>query len=163
MRRLFTSRDRIFEPVDANQLIEETVSLARVDLESQGIRVRLRLGEQLPPALGDRHQLQEVILNLLTNAAESMREVKGRAARLRIVSSALDGNRVEIAVSDSGAGIDPVAADRIFEPFFTTKADGSGMGLAICKSIVEGHGGTLSAEPAAAHGAVFRVVLPCAP
>jgi signal transduction histidine kinase len=162
VRRLFTSRDRRYEPLDANKLAEETISLARMELEALGIRVQLELARQLPPVLGDRQQLQEVLLNLVSNAAESMRGVRARAAKLRIESCAIDGNRVEVAVADSGTGIDPAVAERMFEPFFTTKAEGTGMGLAICKSIVEGHGGTLSAGPGRPHGAVFRVVLPCA-
>ena len=162
VRRLCTSRDRQFEPLDANKLVRETLSFAHGELEPLGIRVELELARELRPVHGDRRQLQEVILNLVSNAAEAMRAVHGREARLRIASAALDGSRLEIKVIDSGTGIDPAATKQIFDPFFTTKADGTGMGLAICRSIVEGHGGTLSAEPGTPNGAVFRVVLPCA-
>jgi signal transduction histidine kinase len=109
---------------------------------------------------GHRGQLQQVILNLVSNAADAMRIVGDRARELRIKSERLEAGRMAISVADSGTGIEPNNIDRVFDAFFTTKSNGMGMGLAICQSIVETHGGTLSVSPGTQHGAVFRIVLP---
>jgi signal transduction histidine kinase len=100
------------------------------------------------------------VLNLIANATDAVRAVTGRARMLRIESRLLQSNRLELSVKDSGIGIETKNIDRIFDPFFTTKSNGMGMGLAICKSIAEAHGGTLSASANAPHGSVFRLVLP---
>ena len=160
LRRLFTSRDRALEPLDANRLVAETVAIARVELLDHGIAVQLDLAEGLPPLAGDRNQLQEVLLNLLSNSADAMRECEPGTALLRIASRKLEGSRLEIEVADTGTGIDENATERIFEPFYTTKPEGTGMGLALCRSIVERHGGVVSAARGSPRGAVFRVVLP---
>ena len=112
----------------------------------------------MPLISGHRGQLQQVILNLVTNAAEAMRTVTERA--LRIASKPFNTNGLEVTVEDSGTGIQQKAIDRIFDAFFTTKANGMGMGLAICRLVVEAHGGTLSVSPVAPHGSAFRITLP---
>jgi signal transduction histidine kinase len=113
--------------------------------------------------MADRVQLQQVLLNLITNAAEAMVSVTDRARLLVVTSGTDEAGDVRITVEDSGPGIDPKDIDRIFHAFFTTKSHGMGMGLAICRSIIEAHGGRLWASSGNPHGAVFQVHLPKAP
>lgn len=160
VRRLFTSRERALEPLDLNRVARETLGLARVELQSLGIAVQLELSETLPPVSGDRRQLQELFLNLVQNAAEAMRQCDRGTAVLRIASRPLEGRQVEILVADTGVGFDEGVVERMFEPFYTTKAEGAGMGLALCRSIVERHGGVVTAARGSPRGSVFRVVLP---
>ena len=161
IREMFTKTDQPQTAVDANELIQETLSLVRPELDAARIAIQLDLAPQIPLVSAHRGQLQQVILNLVTNAADAMRSVSGRAAVLRMKSTPLESSAVELTVADSGTGIDPKHMERIFDAFFTTKASGMGMGLAICRSIVEAHGGRLSASPGEPHGSVFQVVLPC--
>jgi C4-dicarboxylate-specific signal transduction histidine kinase len=160
VRDIFANREPAHERVDVNALVRETVAFSRAGLASSDIGVQLQLAERPPVIIASRPQVQEVLLNLLNNAAESMRGVTDHAAVLRISTAAVGPGRLEIAVADTGAGIDEKLLARIFEPFFTTKPSGLGMGLAICKSIVERHGGTLSASCGEPYGAVFRVQFP---
>jgi len=108
----------------------------------------------------NKGQLQEVILNLVVNAVDAMRPITDRARVLKVSSKFVSGQGVSIDVADSGTGIEPKNLEGLFEAFFTTKPHGTGMGLAICRSIVEAHGGRLSAAPNEPHGAVFRFTLP---
>src|SRR5713226_2488071 len=145
--------------VDVNDTILEVIALVRSQVQSNGVLLRTRLGEDLPFILGDRIQLQQVLLNLIINAIEAMNDV--RDARELSISSANDDSRnVLVAVRDSGPGLDPRNLDRLFEAFYTTKPDGMGMGLAISHSIVEALGGRLWAEPNVPRGAVFQYTLP---
>jgi PAS domain S-box-containing protein len=160
IRAMFTRSDQERAPLDANELIRETIEFARSELEPAGIAVQLDLAAELPSISARRGQLQQVILNVLTNAGDAMRAVSDRARVLRVTSNPFESNKITISVEDTGTGIDPKDADRIFDPFFTTKSNGMGMGLAICRSIVEAHGGTLSASPRMPHGSIFRLVLP---
>ena len=114
----------------------------------------------LPPVLGDRIQLQQVILNLVVNAIEAMAAVEDRPRELVIRSEAHDGDYVRVAVQDAGPGIDASTANQLFSAFFTTKPGGMGMGLSICRSIVEAHGGAMWATPNAPYGAMFHFSLP---
>jgi len=116
--------------------------------------------DELPHVLIDRGQLLQVILNLVTNAIDAMGSNNGRARVLRLRSERHESASVKVTVEDSGTGIDEENMDRIFEAFFTTKSHGMGMGLSICRSIVESHGGQLSASRGHPYGAVFQVVLP---
>ena len=118
------------------------------------------LTEGLPQIMGDRIQLQQVILNLIRNAAEAMGTVNDRARVLRMRSEADASGDVIVTIGDSGPGIDSENLDRIFEPFYTTKSDGMGMGLSICRSIIEAHGGQLTAAPAKPCGTNFQIILP---
>ena len=120
----------------------------------------MQLAEGLPQIFGDRVQLQQVILNLIMNAIEAMREVTEGSRKLLISTSEVEPGSVLVAVSDTGPGLSQADAERIFEPFYTTKQDGLGMGLSICRSIVEAHGGRLWATPNEPRGAVFCLVLP---
>jgi len=119
-----------------------------------------RLAAGLPRVQGDRVQLEQVLLNLIMNAIESMSAVDGRQRQLTIVSERDEPKAVRIEVHDSGTGIEPQTAARLFEPFYTTKANGIGIGLSISHSIVEAHGGRLTADPRVPCGAVFRLSLP---
>jgi PAS domain S-box-containing protein len=158
IRTMFSRTHQSEFALDMNELIRETIALVRGDLEAASVDVELEMASQLPLISGHRGQLQQVILNLVTNAAEAMRTVTGRT--LRVASKQSNSNGVEITVKDSGTGIQQNDIDRIFDAFFTTKANGMGMGLAICRSIIEAHGGTLSVSSVVPHGAAFRITLP---
>ena len=160
IRTMFAGSDQEGASLDANELITETLGLMRSDLDTASIQVELELTAEIPNIRGHRGQLQQVILNVISNAVEAMRAVPDRTRVLHVRSGMLEPDGITISVEDSGTGIDPKNADRIFDAFFTTKANGMGMGLAICRSIVEAHGGTLSASPGVPHGAVFQVSLP---
>ena len=148
-------------PIDVNELIREVLTLLQRELHSRRIFVRTELAERLPRALGNRIQLQQVIVNLVTNAIEAMDSVRDHDRILRLASQARESDLL-VTVEDCGTGIDPSNIDRIFERFFTTKSDGMGMGLAICRSIVEAHNGRLWAEPGGREGSVFHLLLPIA-
>jgi signal transduction histidine kinase len=118
------------------------------------------MGEGLPEVTASRVQLQQVILNLIMNAVEAMSSVTGRERRLTIGSSLNQPGTLTITVDDTGIGIDPAHFDRIFDPFFTTKAHGMGLGLSICRSIIEAHGGKLSVSQRTPFGSSFCLSLP---
>jgi PAS domain S-box-containing protein len=160
VRAMFAKGDHTGIPLDANELIRETIAMASGELEAERIVVDLELADKLPLIPGHRGQLQQVVLNIVTNAADSMRNIDNRVRTLRVRSRPFNSNGVAVSVQDSGAGIDPQNMERIFDAFFTTKANGMGMGLAICRSIVEAHGGTLSVSAGVPHGSIFHVVLP---
>ncbi len=146
--------------VDVNETIREVIALARSEVQSNGVSVRTRLGEELPLILGDRIQLQQVILNLMINAIEAMNEVSDAPRELLISSAKDDSQSVLVSVRDSGPGLNPESLDRLFHAFYTTKPHGMGMGLAISRSIVEAHGGRLWAAANVPPGAVFQFTLP---
>jgi signal transduction histidine kinase len=146
--------------LDVNKLILGVLRVLGEELQGHQITVQTELIGDLPPVLADRVQLQQVILNLVMNAIEAMNVVEGRARILRIKSEIHAPDGILVVVADSGSGIDPDDLERIFNAFFTTKARGMGMGLAICRSIVEAHGGRLWASAGVAHGSIFHVVLP---
>ena len=139
------------------------LSLLRSDLENHRIMIDTELQGGLPRVSANAVQLRQVMVNLITNAADAMSVVTNRQHRLRLSTQAHGPDGLLITVEDSGSGIDPGHADRIFEPFFTTKSEGMGMGLSICRSIVEHHGGRLSVAPGRKHGSIFQVTLPIAP
>ncbi len=119
------------------------------------------LNEEVPPILGDRGQMQQVFLNLIMKAVESMSSVTDRSRELGILSGIVQGSsNIVLAVEDSGIGIETKHQDCVFEPFFTTKATGTGIGLTICRSIIESHGGSMRAYAKKPHGTVFEVVIP---
>jgi signal transduction histidine kinase len=162
IRGMFKEDSREQVPLDVNQILREIVALVDPELRSQRVSVHLELAERLPQVLGDRVQLKQVIFNLVMNAVDAMSAVADRARVLRINSAAHKPDFVQIAVEDSGTGIDPKSIDRIFDPFFTTKSRGMGMGLSICRSIVEAHHGRLWALHGVHHGSIFRIELPVA-
>jgi PAS domain S-box-containing protein len=158
IRAMFKADPQTRSLVDLNGIIREVLELTRNELRNSSIEVRSELDENLPALTADRVQLQQVMFNLITNAIDAMGSVTGRDRILRIKSEHREG--VVVAIEDSGTGIAPDHIDRMFKSFFTTKANGMGMGLAICQSIVESHGGRLTASQAHPHGAVLRIVLP---
>jgi signal transduction histidine kinase len=129
-------------------------------MASHAVSVRMELSSQLPRIFGDRIQLQQVVINLIINAVEAMEGIVDRPRELAIRSGADGNGAVLVTVMDRGAGICEDAIDRMFTPFFTTKSGGMGMGLSICRSIVEAHGGRLSASPNQGRGATFQIKLP---
>jgi signal transduction histidine kinase len=131
------------------------------ELESHGVLLRNEMREGLPDVIEERVQLQQVLLNLIMNAVDAMSSITDRERRLTIKSELLGMDDVRIAVEDSGIGIDPNDLDRIFDALFTTKTHGMGMGLSICRSIVNSHGGQLWAAPRSPHGSIFCIQLPC--
>jgi signal transduction histidine kinase len=145
--------------VNVNTLIGEVLGLIQEELESRRISVRSELTDGLPEVMAERVQLQQALLNLVMNAVDAMSAVTGRERRLT-VRSKLDVHGVRIAVEDSGTGIDRGYVDRIFDSFFTTKPHGMGMGLSICRSIIESHGGRLWFSSRSSHGTTFYVQLP---
>ena len=144
------------EPLDINEVIREVVALAEGEARRTRARLRTELAADLPQVLGDRVQLQQVVLNLLLNGLDAMHAVAGRPRELVISTQREASDRVRVAVQDSGSGIDPQLANRIFEAFYTTKRDGMGMGLSISRSIVEQHGGRLWAVPNDGPGTTFH-------
>jgi signal transduction histidine kinase len=147
--------------LDVNELIRGVIAVANNELAKHRVQIQTALAPGLPEVLADRIQLQQVVWNLIVNAAESMDTVTDRA-RLLQVKSEMHEAGVVLTVEDSGVGIDPRHHNRIFEAFFTTKSHAIGMGLSICRSIVEAHGGMLSMSPGHPHGSIFKVVLPVA-
>ena len=146
--------------VDLNQLVREVLALVQGDLIERRVSVYTDLSADIPQVMADRVQLQQVIMNLITNAMDAMGPVTDRQPILQVKSEICDGDTVVVAVEDSGIGIDPEKMDRLFDTFFTTKPDGMGMGLSICRSIIEAHNGRLWASAATLHGSVFRFELP---
>ena len=144
------------EPLDMNQVIREVLVLAEGEARRTQARLLTALTPDLPPVLGDRVQLQQVVLNLLLNGLDAMRAVVDRPRELVILTEREDTDRVRVAVRDSGAGIDPELVDRVFDAFYTTKGSGMGMGLSISRSIVEQHGGRLWAVPNDGPGTTFQ-------
>jgi signal transduction histidine kinase len=143
--------------LDVNDLIREALALAGDDLQKHGILVRTEPSEQLPQVTGDRIQLQQVLLNLMTNAIDSM--AAKDEPRVLTVKSDVHAGGVKVSVADTGSGLGSQDIDRIFDPLFTTKSDGMGMGLSICRSIIEAHDGRIWVTPNKPRGAVFEFVL----
>jgi signal transduction histidine kinase len=133
--------------------------LARSAVIRDGVSVQTLLADEVAPVHGDRVQLQQVVLNLILNAVEAMGAVEAGTRELAI-SAERGHTGVLVAVRDSGPGVDPTRMDRVFEPFYTTKSSGTGMGLAICRSIIVAHGGRLWADANEPRGAVFQFTLP---
>jgi signal transduction histidine kinase len=145
--------------VDVNALIRGMIVLLHNEAARYGISVRTHLAVDLPQVMGDRVQLQQVVMNLIVNSIEAMKDADG-TRELAIASQRADNERVLVSVSDTGVGLPPQQADQIFKAFFTTKAHGTGMGLSISRSIIESHGGRLWAANNASQGATFHLTLP---
>ena len=160
VRALVTKTDIDMVPLDINDVVGEVIALMQPELTSHRILLRTELATALPLILGDRVQLQQVIINLVMNGMEAMQTVTDRQRELVIRSRRDETGRVLVSVTDCGVGISAENADRLFDAFFTTKSSGLGMGLSICRSIVEVHGGRLSASPNEGAGATFKFVLP---
>jgi len=160
LHALFVRKDCPVELLDLNEAMREVIALSLPDLKRNLVTLRSEFADDLPLVMGDRVQLQQVVLNLVRNAADAMSAVDDRPRQLRVSTARTDSNSVLVEVRDSGSGVDPADAERIFEAFYTTKTGGMGMGLPICRAIIEAHGGKLWATSGAPHGAVFRFTLP---
>jgi PAS domain S-box-containing protein len=159
-RELFRSHAVEIAPMDLNVVVQEAVALIATRLADTEITLEMELGDDLPAVLGDRIELQQVLLNLLTNAIEAMEPVDARSRRLRISSFRGADHNVTVTVTDTGVGLRDVDMNRLFELSYTTKATGTGVGLSISRSIVEAHGGTVWARPNADNGATFGFEVP---
>jgi C4-dicarboxylate-specific signal transduction histidine kinase len=160
LRALLKKDEGRFQPLDVNDVTTEVLALARSELIERHVTVDTRLAPGLPSVRGDRVQLQQVMLNLLLNACEAV-SANGPAERMLTVSTALDGDGLLLtSIADRGSGIPPDAGDRLFEPFFTTKPHGLGLGLSICRSIIDAHGGRLWVDNNPDRGATFTFALP---
>ena len=146
--------------VDVNEAINEVIVLARNEITTNGVSIQTRLAEALLPVQGDHVQLQQVVLNLILNAVEAMSTVEAGPRELLISTEQTQTGGVLVSVGDSGPGIDPDHVDRVFEAFHTTKSSGVGMGLSICRSIIETHGGRLWATRCEPRGALFQFTIP---
>ena len=160
IRAILKKDDRKRVKLDLNELIRDVMRLTQGQFQRHGVSIRSELADNLPTVSADRVQLQQVILNLLMNAAEATASSSHRERIVCVRSEKHDGDWVRISVEDSGTGIKPEDEKRIFEAFFTTKTDGMGMGLSICRSIVQSHGGRITAARAMPRGSVFQVILP---
>ncbi len=160
IRSLFRAANQEKSPISINAIILEALDLLGAELRSERVHVVTDLAADLPMMWANKSQLQQVMLNVITNAVDAMRPITDRVRVLKVSSRFVSGQSVLIDVADSGTGIEAGKVDGLFDAFFTTKPHGTGMGLAICRSIIEAHGGRLSAAPNEPHGAVFRFTLP---
>jgi signal transduction histidine kinase len=147
-------------PLEMNEVIKEVVTMTQSALAARDVSVQIDLPAGLPRALGDRVQLQQVLLNLIMNGADAMSLLASGPRILRLSSRVESSDKILVSIEDSGTGFEAGSSDRIFDPLFTTKPNGMGMGLAICKSIVEGHGGRIWALPRSLDGTVFQFTVP---
>ena len=148
------------DQLDINETMLEVIALTRSELRSSGTSLQTQLADGLPLIPGDRVQLQQVMLNLILNAVEAMRGSSATGREL-LIRTQIDGpGSVLVAVQDSGPGLEPESLDRLFDAFYTTKKSGMGMGLSICRSIIEAHGGRVWATPSLPQGATFQFTLP---
>jgi C4-dicarboxylate-specific signal transduction histidine kinase len=161
VRAMFKTDTHVKVPVNVNDLVDTVLAVVRTDLQSRGVRVETKLDKTLPAVSSDPVQLQQVILNLVVNAAQAMRTVQPRV--LKIQTSRSVSGMVHGTIEDSGIGISAADRERIFDPLFTTRSGGMGMGLSICRSIIRNHGGRIWVAPAPSRGAIFQFELPAAP
>jgi PAS domain S-box-containing protein len=163
LRTLYSKKDPAVEPMDLNEVAREVTALSSTEIQKNGVTLRQEFADDLPPALGDRVQLQQVILNLVRNATDAMSTIDDRPRELLVRTEREEGNQVRLSVKDSGVGLTPQAADKIFQAFYTTKADGMGIGLSVSRSIIEAHQGRLWATRNDGPGSTFSFAIPCRP
>jgi C4-dicarboxylate-specific signal transduction histidine kinase len=163
LRALFGTKSTAAEAVDLNEAVREVLALTTSELRRHGVAVRTELAAALPTVVGDRVQLQQVVLNLLLNASDAMSSVTDRAREVTITTGADGDDRVQLLVRDAGVGIPEPLLEKLFEPFLTTKRDGMGIGLSISRSIIESHRGVISAANNEGPGATFRFSIPVRP
>lgn len=158
VRLLFSKGEEEREPIDVNDIVEEMILLLRGEAAQHSVSIRAELAPDLPGIMGDRVQLQQVMMNLVMNGIDAMKDTTGDR-ELAITSRRTEQEQIQVSVSDTGIGL-PKQQDQIFKPFFTTKSDGIGMGLSISRSIIESHGGRLWASDGSPRGASFHLTLP---
>jgi PAS domain S-box-containing protein len=161
LRALFSKKEFTLEPLDLNEATQEVIALSVSDLQRNRVTLRSELAEDLPPVIGDRVQLQQVILNLVRNASDAMVGIDDRPRDLLIRTLREGDDEVRLSVRDTGTGIHPQDLNRLFEAFYTTKSGGMGIGLSVSRSIIEKHHGRLWAEGNDGPGATFSFSLPC--
>ena len=162
VRAMFKKNGSEKDLINVNEIVANVLTFIKSEIRKKGISVRTDLLQSIPPVLGGRTRLQQVFMNLIMNAVEAMDPITDREKLLVITSNIHEPTSVLITIKDTGPGIEPQNLDRIFDAFFTTKSNGMGMGLSICRSIIEGYGGRLWTSPAEPRGSVFHVVLPTA-
>jgi PAS domain S-box-containing protein len=164
LRALFKKGEVQRQELDVNEVLEDVLKLARSDLINYGVAVDVRPATGLPPVMGDRVQLQQVLLNVIKNGCDAMEAVAPGERRLDVTSGLAPGGgaSVDVSIRDHGTGVPPADLERIFAPFVTTKAGGMGLGLAVCRTIIQGHGGRLWLENNPGRGATVHLVLPVA-
>jgi signal transduction histidine kinase len=160
LRSLYKKSPPKRELVAINEVISDMAGMLRSEARKHGVSIRTNLKDDLPMTVADRVQLQQVLMNLMLNGIEAMKDTGGV---LTVNSQLGEDGQIEISVNDTGPGLPLGKADQIFDAFFTTKPQGSGMGLAISRSIVESHGGRIWANGAGGRGATFHFTLPAAP
>jgi PAS domain S-box-containing protein len=163
LRSLFSKKEFALEPLDLNEATREVIALSLSDLQRNRVTLRAELAENLPPVIGDRVQLQQVILNLLRNASDAMAGLEERPRDLRIRTLPEGDDRARLSVQDTGIGVPSQDLQKLFEPFYTTKNGGMGIGLSVSHSIIERHQGRLWAEANDGPGATFSFSIPCSP
>ncbi|MDX6303426.1 MAG: hypothetical protein QOI77_395 [Blastocatellia bacterium] len=161
LRALFTHKDGTTELVNLNEAAREVIALSRTELERNRVITKIELDDELPPVMGDRVQLQQVILNLLRNGSDAMSDVDDRPRELLLRTEVEEAGRVRLSVQDAGVGFEPQSLDRLFQTFYTTKEEGMGIGLAVSHSIIENHHGRLWASPNDGPGETFSFSIPC--
>jgi signal transduction histidine kinase len=161
LRAMFGRKQPTLEPVDLNDAAREVLALSSSELQGSRVILRTDFGEGLPIIRGDRVQLQQVILNLVLNATDAMKEIDDRPRNLFVSTARDEADRVRLSVRDSGIGVDPRHFEKLFEAFYTTKRHGMGVGLSISRSIIESHGGRLWAAAHDGPGATFSFSIPC--
>jgi C4-dicarboxylate-specific signal transduction histidine kinase len=160
IRALIKKQPTQTDVLDINELVMETIALTRGDLVKEGVLLQTEFSGGLPPTRGDRVQLQQVIMNLIKNAAEAMSNVEEGTRELQIATAKDRDNAILLTVGDSGPKLKPAALDRFFQAFYSTKPSGMGIGLSICRSIVEAHGGRIWATSNQPRGTTFHIILP---
>jgi len=163
LRALFAKRTAANESVDLNEATREVIALSLSELQRNRVIVRENLAEDLPSVIGDRVQLQQVMLNLFLNASDAMSDVEDRPRQLVIRTERDEGDRVRLTVQDAGVGLEAEAVDKLFDAFYTTKSDGMGIGLSVSRSIIESHHGRIWAASNDGPGATFSFCIPCSP
>jgi signal transduction histidine kinase len=163
LRALFAKKATTTEAVDLNEATREVIALSLSELQRSRVLLRTELADDLPLVIGDRVQLQQVVLNMLLNASDAMDGVDDRPRQLVIRTERNEIDRVCLTVQDAGAGFDPQSVDRLFEAFYSTKKGGMGIGLSVSRSIIESHHGRLWAVPNDGPGATFAFSIPCGP
>jgi signal transduction histidine kinase len=163
MRALMQGASPRLDRVDMNEALREVIELTRGEALKNGVSVESQLAQGLPVIAGDRIQLQQVVLNLILNAVQAMGTVVESARQMLITSRQIESNDLYVGVQDTGPGLSPETLSRLFEPFYTTKPNGMGMGLTICRSIIEAHGGRLWVSACQPHGALFQFAIPAQP
>jgi C4-dicarboxylate-specific signal transduction histidine kinase len=163
LRALFTKKESTTELVDLNEATREVIALSSSNLQRNRVVLRQELADDLPAVVGDRVQLQQVILNLLLNACDAMSDIDDRSRQLTISTAGSDSGQVRVVVRDAGVGLYPGTVDKLFEAFYTTKQSGMGIGLSVSRSIIEKHQGRIWAAQNDGPGATFSFSIPRVP